>query len=56
MDNIGCFVVNDKDKKSIKISMRADNVEEKEKKCHLIAMNFKGGGHPTAASFFTTFS
>ncbi|KAL4435986.1 hypothetical protein ABPG74_022221 [Tetrahymena malaccensis] len=56
MDNIGCFIISDKSKSQIKVSLRSDNDLSKEQKCHIIAQHFNGGGHPSAASFFTTFS
>ncbi|EAR99692.2 hypothetical protein TTHERM_00590300 (macronuclear) [Tetrahymena thermophila SB210] len=56
MDNVGCFIIQDKSKSKIKVSLRSDNDPSKEQKCHIIAQSFNGGGHPSAASFFTTFS
>ncbi|KAL4486065.1 hypothetical protein ABPG72_003999 [Tetrahymena utriculariae] len=56
MDNVGCFIIQNKSKSQIKVSLRSDNDPSKEQKCHIIAQHFNGGGHPSAASFFTTFS
>lgn len=56
MDNMGCFIISEKNKGSIKVSLRCDNDPSKEQKCHKVASHFSGGGHPSASSFYTTFT
>eukprot|EP01017_Pseudomicrothorax_dubius_P003383 TRINITY_DN10474_c1_g1_i1.p1 TRINITY_DN10474_c1_g1~~TRINITY_DN10474_c1_g1_i1.p1 ORF type:complete len:365 (+),score=46.27 TRINITY_DN10474_c1_g1_i1:85-1179(+) len=49
--NIGCVYYQDNDG-SLKVSLRSKRDLDEEGFCHKIAERFKGGGHPTAASFF----